>query len=235
MMPSFAQRATLPEKMDAPDADPAEVARTVKYIDFTHRALGGYRVIQNGLLSLLQGFPKGSRVRILDVGCGAGYQLKYLLSNKNLKNWQCEFTGMDLSADSIAEAQSLLPDSGVKFVCRNALDADFDYASYDIVICSLFLHHLSDEQISQLLRLWNKSNVHVLINDLHRSPMAWILFRMFALLTAAPAMARYDGALSVRKGFSRKELLDFCRDAGYSRIHLKWRWAFRYELMPKHE
>lgn len=234
-MPSFAQRATLPERMDASDADPAEVARTVKYIDFTHRTLGGYRVIQNCLLDLLQAFPKGSKVRILDVGCGAGYQLKYLLSNKKLKNWKCEFTGLDISSGSIAEAQRLLADTEVRFVCSDALDSDFDYASYDIVVCSLFLHHLSDEQIRRLLSLWNKSKVHVLINDLHRSPMAWLLFRLFALFTAAPAMARYDGALSVRKGFARNELLDFCRTAGYTRIHLRWRWAFRYELMPGHE
>jgi hypothetical protein len=44
-------------------------------------------------------------------------------------------------------------------------------------------------------------------------------------------MVKYDAPLSVLRGFSRNEWLDLLRKAGISRFSLKWKWAFRWQLI----
>lgn len=231
MMNSFKYRASIPEKMDAADAPGNEVDETLKYIDFVNRKLGGYKVLTRGLNHLMRRLPKSNHLQVLDVGCGAGYQLRYLQHWFNREKIPAVLAGLDLNPASISKAKSLPGNEKVFMHCGDALSNDFDYGVYDIVVCSLFLHHLSDQQIVKLFKMWNKSGVAVLINDLHRSFAAWFLFRFFAWVTNAPQMAKYDGAASVRNAFSRQELLAFAAQSGFKRVSLKWRWAYRYELI----
>lgn len=235
MIGSFKYRASISERMDAPDAPENEVDKTLKYIDFVNRTLGGYPVLIRGLKTLMRRFPEGSSLRVLDVGCGAGHQIRYLREWFNRRQISAVLAGVDLNPVAIQKAKSLPGNENIAIHCNDALSGDCDYEVYDIVICSLFLHHLSDQQIVKLFKMWNKSGVSVLINDLHRSFAAWLLFRIFAWVTNAPRMAKFDGAASVRNAFTKKELLALGKASGYNCVSVRWRWAFRYEMILSNE
>jgi hypothetical protein len=81
----------------------------------------------------------------------------------------------------------------------------------------------------QLLREMDRvSRLGIVVNDLHRHPIAyagiWLLTR---LLPVSP-MVRQDGPLSVRRGFRRCDLTALFRTAGLTRPQMRWHWAFRW-------
>lgn len=221
--------------MDHPEADREQLRATLRYIDFSNRWLGGYDLLFSGLEKLIRDNPDKKVWRILDVGCGAGDQLLAMAKWAEKQSVIVHLSGLDNNPEVINAARSNPALDGFNLICADALDSEFHYADYDLVCCTLFLHHLDDEKISRLFRLWNKSGIFVLINDLHRSRAAWILFNLFALITAAPSMARHDGALSVKKSFKRNELQNFAIETGFKKAVIEWKWAFRYQVLLGHD
>jgi len=224
-------RANTPELMDQPGADPEILARVFDYLNFVNHKLGGYKVLFSGLDALIKTHPDKRTWRILDLGCGRGDQLRALAFWGGRHNLNIQLTGLDNNPEAIKIAESVLGNENIRFVVDDALSPDFDYSKFDIVVCTLFLHHLNDTEISSLFAQWNKSGTCVLINDLQRSRIALILFKIFSVLTKAPAMAAHDGLLSIRKGFKYNELNIAATNSGFKNIRLLWKWAFRYQLL----
>jgi hypothetical protein len=120
----------------------------------------------------------------------------------------------------------------IRFERRDILEPAFDLTGVDIVTFNLCLHHFNDREISVLLGKCRTGGVRaVLINDLHRHWLAYLLFFLFCMVLRSPRLARVDGLLSIRKAFRREELIALARDVGAERFHLGWRWAFRYQLV----
>ena len=70
----------------------------------------------------------------------------------------------------------------------------------------------------------------VIINDLHRNVLAYWSIKALTSVFSRSYMVRNDAAVSVKRGFKKKELkelLDRLNINGYS---LNWRWAFRWQL-----
>ena len=111
---------------------------------------------------------------------------------------------------------------------------DFKKQSYDIVLCTLFLHHFKKEQlISFLQSTIQKARLGIVVNDLHRHKLAYYLFKIIGLFIKNK-MVREDGLISVLRAFKRKELEAISRQikAKYS---VQWKWAFRYLWILKKE
>ena len=82
---------------------------------------------------------------------------------------------------------------------------------YDIAIATLFMHHFSDEEITGLVSgIKKRSRIGVLVNDLHRSEMAYGLF-WFISLFFGNHVARNDGLISIRKAFRREDLKKYAQ------------------------
>lgn len=224
-------RANTPELMDDPKADTEMLSRTLDYISFVNRTLGGNKVLFSGLNAFIKKQPVKETWRILDLGCGRGDQLQQIKIWAQKLNLNVELTGLDNNSEAIKIAKSTVKNDHIRFVLGDALSPEFDYSKFDIVVCTLFLHHLSDSEIDSLFKLWNKRETNVLINDLQRSRLALILFKIFSVLTKAPAMAAHDGSLSIRKGFRYNELKVFASTSGFTNFRLLWKWAFRYQLL----
>ena len=69
----------------------------------------------------------------------------------------------------------------------------------------------------------------VVVNDLHRHPLAWVAIRTLTRLCSRSGLIRHDAPLSVRRGFRRAELTSLARAAGVP-CEVQWRWAFRWVL-----
>lgn len=76
--------------------------------------------------------------RVLDLGCGPGDLLAHLPG--------CDYVGVDLDPKYIAAAKAQFPDRGT-FRCEAAETvAELEPGSFDLVVASGLLHHLTDEQ-----------------------------------------------------------------------------------------
>jgi SAM-dependent methyltransferase len=84
-------------------------------------------------------------MRIIDVGCGTAAMLGHLPVGVS-------YFGFDLSSDYIDHAKKRFGDAG-KFYCADVADASkLGLPKADLIIATGLLHHLDDEEATQLIR-----------------------------------------------------------------------------------
>ena len=191
--------------------------------------LGGNQLTIKGVMQLLKGYPKNKTISIVDLGCGNGDMLRALSKVAKTKGYQFDMLGIDANQATIDYAIELSKNyKDIKYLKQDVLSAEFKAIEYDIALCTLFLHHFEDEVAFNLVEsLEQKSKIGVIVNDLHRHPMAYHLFQLITLFVSNHMM-KEDGKLSIRKAFKR---IDFERFASRlkSKSQIKWKWAFRYQ------
>ena len=100
----------------------------------------------------------------------------------------------------------------------------------DIILCTLTLHHFSDDEIIKLMTVCSEqAKVGIVINDLHRSILAYRLFQLFGWLWRLKPMPRADGLTSILRGFKRKELEELAVKTNLFQYTIRWKWAYRYQ------
>jgi 2-polyprenyl-3-methyl-5-hydroxy-6-metoxy-1,4-benzoquinol methylase len=110
--------------------------------------------------------------------------------------------------------------------------SEFQAQPYDILTCSLFCHHFSDDELVTLLRQWQQqAQVAVVINDLHRHWLAYYSIKWLTRLLGGSYLVQHDAPLSVARAFRRKDWVYLLERAGIARYELRWRWAFRWQLV----
>ena len=70
----------------------------------------------------------------------------------------------------------------------------------------------------------------MIINDLHRHPLALLLFKMTSPILFPNRLVQHDGLVSIRKAFTHDELIALLQQSGLkpSQYAIKWKWAFRW-------
>lgn len=84
----------------------------------------------------------GADSHILDLGCGSGVLVPYLLARLSPGGRLVE---MDYAREMILANQSLHRDERVIFKCAHAMDIPFDTAWFDRVICFACFPHFQDQ------------------------------------------------------------------------------------------
>lgn len=231
---SFHQRALETEDMDDFSIKGEELNGALRYLAFINRFLGGHQIILQSLqkaLFQLDWIPKIQTAHLIDLGCGGGDILCQVANWANDKGLALKIDGIDANPNILAFArENSTNHPEINYIEGNFLAHDFDWEPYQIVLCSLILHHFENHQIVTLLRNIPKGTI-VIVNDLQRHWLAFYLFKVLCWFSRAPLMARKDGAISVRKGFSRKELEQLVAQSNVRQFELNWRWAFRYQLI----
>jgi 2-polyprenyl-3-methyl-5-hydroxy-6-metoxy-1,4-benzoquinol methylase len=102
---------------------------------------------------------------------------------------------------------------------------------FDAIICSLFLHHLDENEASHLLRqMADSARYLLLVNDLERSRLGYVLATLGARALTRSRVVHVDGPLSVRAALSTTEALDLAERAGLKGSTVVRRWPCRYLL-----
>lgn len=196
-----------------------------------NKLLGGNRLTLEGVKTLLKQADKTQAITIADIGCGNGDMLRMLSDYGRKKGYSLKLVGIDANAYTIDYARKLsqeYPD--IEYKCMDIFDNDFENVAYDVVLCTLTLHHFTDEDILKLIATFNKNaNIGVVINDLHRSKLAYRLFSIASGLLNLNKMSREDGLTSILRGFRRGELQQFAKKLNLKNSLIRWKWAFRYQ------
>ena len=70
----------------------------------------------------------------------------------------------------------------------------------------------------------------VIINDLHRHPLAFYLFKIISPIFFRNRLIQNDGPISICRAFTRQELNYYLKKIGLnnSQYNISWQWAFRW-------
>ena len=201
---------------------------TLDKLEIINRLLGGNNVTIMGLKELLKNHSKNKIITIIDLGCGHGDILRDIAKFGRKNDYTFRLVGIDANIAAIAYAKELSKEySELSFKAIDIFSEDFKKQSYDIVLCTLFLHHLkNNELISFLKTTIEKATIGVVCNDLHRHKLAYYLFKFIGFFVKNK-MIREDGLTSILRAFKKKDLEKISKQIKVY-FSVQWKWAFRY-------
>jgi 2-polyprenyl-3-methyl-5-hydroxy-6-metoxy-1,4-benzoquinol methylase len=232
-------RHIVPELMDDPRLDEREHQRALAGLRRINRLCGRSRYIATYISSE---FEPGQEIRILDLGCGSGDMALDLFARLQ-DRYRVKLAGWDMSPVAIKTANDNLRarhlrlecESDVVFEQRNALDSLASSQSatipgeYDVVYCTLFMHHFTREQSIELLKAMKQlSKAIVIVDDLRRTRLGWWLAKVGCHLLSRSPVVHFDGPQSVRAAYRTDELLKIAEQAGLRNAKVTHHWPERF-------
>ncbi len=151
-------------------------------------------------------------------------------SRKNLK---VRITGIDANPNIITYARKNTADyPNIDYLTMDIFNPEFSELTCDIFTATLFMHHLSDEQLVDiLLKMKTQARIGIVINDLHRHWFAYHSIKLITRVFSKSEMVRNDAAVSVRRSFLKFELSNLLLSANLLNYDIRWFWAFRWQLV----
>jgi SAM-dependent methyltransferase len=230
-MSSIRQRHRRPEIMDQPELSSDRHTRALRdlaRINFLSHSDG---ILWPELSDLARSIAP--RVpRVLDVATGGGDIPIRLWRRAQRANLDLHLEGCDISPVALEHARHRATESGapVRFFEYDALSGPI-LTGYDVVMCSLFLHHLDETQaVAFLRRMAEMAGRLVLVNDLQRGWMGLLAAHVVTLLLTTSDVVRVDGPRSVEGAFTQAEARTLAERAGLAGARLRSRWPFRWLL-----
>ncbi|RZS95173.1 methyltransferase domain-containing protein [Cecembia calidifontis] len=231
-MKKFAQRSFEKEWMDDFESNGQVLEQTLKELKTINKLLGGNHVTTSALHQVLLKYPQ-KEYKIADLGCGGGDMIRIMAEWANENDHTCQFVGIDANPNIIEFAKNNLSDiPSATFQIQNVFAPEFENEVFDIITCTLFTHHFTDQELIGLFRTClNKARLGIVVNDLHRHPVAYASIRLLTKFFSKSEMVKNDGPLSVKKAFVRTDLERILQASGIKNYQITWHWAFRWRLI----
>ncbi|MDX2038243.1 MAG: methyltransferase domain-containing protein [Isosphaeraceae bacterium] len=225
-------RRRLPELMDDPNLDERSHRQALAGLRRVNSISRSDAILWNPVRRLAAA-AGDQPLRLLDIACGGGDVTCRLAERARRAGFRLQIDGCDRSDVALGTARELAAErrlQGVEFFRLDVLQ-DVLPADYDIVMCSLFLHHLDADDVVRLLRnMAQAARRAVLANDLRRTAwgytIAWVGCRM---LSRSPVV-HVDGPRSVAGAFSCSEIRDLAGHAGLENVQMTMHWPQRFLL-----
>jgi 2-polyprenyl-3-methyl-5-hydroxy-6-metoxy-1,4-benzoquinol methylase len=201
-----------PVLMDRPQPVTPELVRDLKNLRELNRYFGSYRLIMHFLRRWIQ--PR-SRMRILDMATGSGDIPRLIVDYARSVGAEVRVEAVDQQSSTLEIARSL-SDNYPEIDFRDGDVLRYGERTYDVVLCSLALHHFEENAAVQVLKRCRElSTNYVLVADLRRGFLATAgVYLLTALLFREP-MTRVDARLSAERAFSSREFHSLAERAGW--------------------
>ncbi|MEN3330386.1 MAG: hypothetical protein V7638_5193 [Acidobacteriota bacterium] len=164
------------------------------------------------LLNALRDGGVKNPIRIVDIGCGTGFVIRWLAASGSLGD-DVQLMGVDFNVALLNEAQRLatIENLRCKFEVANAFRLD---EPANVFISTGILHHFRDESLSYLLQQHCRAETCAFVHfDFHSSPMAPLGSWLFHAVRMREPLARHDGVLSAVRAHKSRYLLEVARSA----------------------
>ena len=220
-----------PEIMDQPDLDRQRHWQALSGLRRINSFSGSAAILWPPLRDLARKLARP--IRVLDVASGGGDVPIRLWRSAKRHDLPMHLSGCDVSSAAVAYAQAEAQRAGaaVDFFVFDALKQDLP-DTFDAVVCSLFLHHLDEDDARRLLKRMAAAARHmVLVNDLRRGLAGWLLAWIGVRLLTRSGVVHVDGPRSVAAAFTQAELLALLKKAGLETATVRRRWPFRMLAM----
>lgn len=233
-MPDLSFRSTEKELIDDLDLDNDALRQNLEELAIINQYLGGNQVTISGLETVLKASkPTQNTYKIADLGCGGGDMLMVIAKWARKKQLKTTLIGIDANDFMIEFAKKRTAQfQEITYLHQNIFAEAFQEHSFDIVTMTLFCHHFDDESLVKLLKqLKQQSRVAIVINDIHRHWFAYHSIAWITKLFLKSYLVKNDAKLSVWRAFRKSDLENIIQQAGFSRFSIKWKWAFRWEVV----
>ncbi|MBZ9729698.1 methyltransferase domain-containing protein [Salegentibacter sp. JZCK2] len=231
------KRTSEVEIMDDFDLQGNELDQTLRDLDNINKWLGGNKITLEGVKNIVLKQTNTQEIHITDVGCGNGAVLREIARWGRKNKYNLKLAGIDANTHAIGIAEKMsigFPE--IEFLALDIFSEEFKNFHCDIILCTLTLHHFKNGEILELLNLFSQqSRLGVVINDLHRSKLAYRLFQVFCSVFIRNEIARKDGLISILRGFKKEELKNFAGKIPQANHKITWKWAFRYRWIIQKE
>jgi ubiquinone/menaquinone biosynthesis C-methylase UbiE len=231
--------------MDSPAADPAELRASLLFIRRINAWLGYTRATLFHLSRFCRNWKPGETITIVDFATGSADVPIAVAKWGAERGHRLTLLGLDLHpataavaareaaavADRASDTQSR---SGgqikIQIAQADALRSPLADGGVDYALCSMFLHHLSEEQGVGLLKEMDRvSRRGLLLADLLRSRRAYAWIRLFTLFSSP--MVRHDARASVAQAFTRAEIVQLRDRAGLAYLNYVPHFGHRFALV----
>jgi 2-polyprenyl-3-methyl-5-hydroxy-6-metoxy-1,4-benzoquinol methylase len=194
------------EMMDRDQPPSAELERDLERIRQLNRWFGSYHLVLGFIRNWIR---PGDKLRVVDLATGSGDIPRLIVDYARKIGARVEIDALDRQPATLEIARGLSADyPEISYREANILESN-SVESYDITLCTLALHHFSNEDAVRLLRrCCQVSKRFVLVSDLRRSfSLLAGVYVLTALILREP-MTRYDARLSAIRAFSFSEMRD---------------------------
>lgn len=227
----FDERSEKLERIDTGDYTSEEYDQFLHDIRLVNRYAGDIRALKNTLLREIK--KKNNReFSVLDVGAGSGELLRVVADFARKNGRKCRLYGLELnarSAASIREESENYPE--ITAIRADAFRLPFADDSFDYVICSLFTHHFTNENLVPIFKEFSRvASRKVFVIDLHRHRAAYVSYKIFCAAFGISRLVREDGSLSILRSFKPSELENLAQKAGFKDALVERHFPFRLVL-----
>ncbi len=215
--------------MDAPDLEPERYLGSLRGLSRVNAVTGSAKILWPEILAAARA-NSGAPLRVLDLACGGGDVPIALLRRLRAQSLSVVIDGCDVNPIAVQQAKDHANRQGVSasFFQLNVLE-DALPDDYDIVMSSLFLHHLSgDEARDFLSNAAAAARRSILIHDLVRSRAGLWLAQIGVRVLFCNDVCVHDGPRSVKGAFTIEEMRRLAVDAGLDACRIEARFPYRF-------
>jgi len=213
--------ANSPELIDRPGIDQVLLWEELNVLESTNKRLGGHRLMLD-LIRRLLGSDQIKSLHILDLATGGADIPRSIAAWFRERLWPVGITAVDRNPEVLRYARESCRDWPEITLEQHDLRAlPYASASYDLVLCSLALHHFSSaDAVGILRRMQEIARVGYIVSDLRRNWVAIWLAKLLARTLIRSQMMRHDALQSCRAAFTPRELRTMAEQAGLDRFQI---------------
>lgn len=236
LVPKRKFNPNVPELMDAPNPDPNILLEDHGNLRTINKYFGGLRAIRKHVIDLMSKIDRNNPVQILDLATGSADHPIALVEIARKSGRSIQITAIERSPLTLSIARERTAQYPEIHLERgDVLALQYPPKSFDIVLCSLALHHFSREDAVCTLRMMNEiSRIGLVVNDLQRSwSAAWTAW-IYTHLTTRNPMTLNDSYVSVLRAFTPQELREMALESGIVKPEIYAHPLFRLVLVGEH-
>lgn len=218
--------------MELEQGSQAEIDRTMRELETINRLTLAYRPTL-AWLERVAARADGAAISILDVACGRGDMSRRVWRWAERRRIPVRLTGIDLSPEVVRAAEAATPAAAPISYQVGDVFALGDDHGHDVIMSSLFAHHLFDDALVRFVAWMHRSARRSwLVNDLHRHALPYHFVRGWTRLAGFDRFVVSDAPISVARGFTRADWREVLDAAGVTpdAVEIRWWVPFRYSV-----
>ena len=210
------------EMMDRPDAHSDILEDDLRNLRIINRYFGGLSSLRKAVVPLGLKKSTAGPIAILDLATGSGDHPLSLVSAFRREGRRAHVTAVDRNEKMLRAARAYVGDAPeIQFDRQDIMNLPYEDNAFDIVTCSLAIHHFSGPDGVRLLREMNRlSRIGFVVNDLSRSLLGVASAWAYSRVTTRNPMTRYDSVLSVLRAYQKKEMNAMAVEAGVHPVRI---------------
>jgi ubiquinone/menaquinone biosynthesis C-methylase UbiE len=219
------KRVATAELLDTDSGTPAEIATSLADLRMINRWFGGISSSRSLIRHVAARLGSDS-LSLLEVAAGTGATPQAMQQDLDREGIRLDITLLDRARSHLIKG-----DSTFSRITGDALALPFEENTFDLVTCSLFVHHLSPEQVEQFVNeALRVCRAAVVINDLVRHPVHLALVYAGVPLFRS-RITRHDAPASVRQSYTPDEMRAILAKTTVARVEIQRYYLFRMGLI----